>query len=136
MRVAIWQCFALVARLTSHSSVFRAFAAILYYLPQPVQLWANRSDTGVSPAEIKLGQIVPLSGPISVAGVVGYASRAYFAHECGGAEISQPQEGASTVHHHGREPLQGSQGVSLDHGVHAGLRGGEGRVCLSVDGGP
>lgn len=49
MRVAIWQCFALVARLTSHSSVFRAFAAILYYLPQPVQLWANSTIPACPP---------------------------------------------------------------------------------------
>ena len=39
---------------------------------------AQQYDPGASAAEIKLGQTVPLSGPVSVAGVVGYASRAYF----------------------------------------------------------
>ena len=46
------------------------------------------------------------------------------AHERGGAKIPQREKGATTVHHHGGESLQGSQVVSLDHGVHAGLRGG------------
>ena len=39
---------------------------------------AQQYDPGASTAAIKLGQTVPLSGPVSVAGVVGYASLAYF----------------------------------------------------------
>src|SRR5580692_1238153 len=34
---------------------------------------------GVSDTEIRLGQTMPFSGPVSVAGAVGYASLAYFA---------------------------------------------------------
>ncbi len=39
---------------------------------------AQQYDAGASATEIRLGQTVPLSGPVSVAGVVGYASLAYF----------------------------------------------------------
>ncbi len=35
---------------------------------------AQQYSPGASATEIKLGQTVPLSGPVSVAGVVGYAS--------------------------------------------------------------
>ncbi len=40
---------------------------------------AQRYDPGVTDTEIKLGQTVPFSGPVSVAGAVGQASLAYFA---------------------------------------------------------
>jgi branched-chain amino acid transport system substrate-binding protein len=39
---------------------------------------AMAQQPGVSATEIKLGQTVPSSGPVSVAGVVGHASLAYF----------------------------------------------------------
>ena len=39
---------------------------------------AQPYSPGVSDTEIRLGQTVPLSGPVSVAGVVGQASLAYF----------------------------------------------------------
>jgi branched-chain amino acid transport system substrate-binding protein len=39
---------------------------------------AQRYSPGASDTEIRLGQTVPLSGPVSVAGVVGQASLAYF----------------------------------------------------------
>src|SRR5262245_54217466 len=39
---------------------------------------AQQYSPGASATEIKLGQTVPLSGPVSVAGVQGYASLAYF----------------------------------------------------------
>jgi branched-chain amino acid transport system substrate-binding protein len=39
---------------------------------------AQQYDPGVSAQEIRLGQTVPFSGPVSVAGVVGHASLAYF----------------------------------------------------------
>ncbi|HEY7577209.1 MAG TPA: ABC transporter substrate-binding protein [Acetobacteraceae bacterium] len=39
---------------------------------------AQQSGPGASATEIRLGQTVPFSGPVSVAGVVGYASLAYF----------------------------------------------------------
>ncbi len=39
---------------------------------------AQQYDPGASATEIKLGQTVPFSGPVSVAGVVGHASLAYF----------------------------------------------------------
>ena len=39
---------------------------------------AMAQQPGVSATEIKLGQTVPFSGPVSVAGVVGHASLAYF----------------------------------------------------------
>jgi branched-chain amino acid transport system substrate-binding protein len=44
--------------------------------------WAARAeqyDPGASATEIRLGQTMPFSGPVSVAGAVGYASLAYFA---------------------------------------------------------
>ena len=40
---------------------------------------AQQYDPGASATEIKLGQTVPFSGPVSVAGAVGHASLAYFA---------------------------------------------------------
>jgi len=40
---------------------------------------AQHYDPGASNTEIKLGQTVPLSGPVAVAGAVGQASLAYFA---------------------------------------------------------
>jgi branched-chain amino acid transport system substrate-binding protein len=39
---------------------------------------AQQYSPGASDTEIKLGQTVPFSGPVSVAGVVGHASLAYF----------------------------------------------------------
>jgi branched-chain amino acid transport system substrate-binding protein len=39
---------------------------------------AQQYDPGASATEIKLGQTVPFSGPVSVAGAVGYTSMAYF----------------------------------------------------------
>jgi ABC-type branched-subunit amino acid transport system substrate-binding protein len=39
---------------------------------------AQQYDPGASDTEIKLGQTVPFSGPVSVAGVAGHASLAYF----------------------------------------------------------
>ena len=39
---------------------------------------AQPYDPGASATEIRLGQTVPLSGPVSVAGLVGHASLAYF----------------------------------------------------------
>ena len=78
MRVAIWQCFALVARADFALQRVSRFCGDLILFAATGAAMGQQYDTGVSPAEIKLGQIVPLSGPISVAGVVGYASRAYF----------------------------------------------------------
>jgi ABC-type branched-subunit amino acid transport system substrate-binding protein len=40
---------------------------------------AQQYDPGASATEIKLGQTMPFSGPVSVAGAVGHASLAYFA---------------------------------------------------------
>ena len=40
---------------------------------------AQQYSPGASATEIRLGQTVPFSGPVSVAGVVGHASLAYFA---------------------------------------------------------
>jgi branched-chain amino acid transport system substrate-binding protein len=40
---------------------------------------AQQYDPGASASEIRLGQTVPFSGPVSVAGAVGHASLAYFA---------------------------------------------------------
>ena len=40
---------------------------------------AQQYGPGVSDTEIRLGQTVPFSGPVSVAGAVGHASLAYFA---------------------------------------------------------
>jgi len=40
---------------------------------------AQQYDPGASATEIKLGQTMPYSGPVSVAGAVGHASMAYFA---------------------------------------------------------
>src|SRR5215471_12288421 len=39
---------------------------------------AQQYDPGASNTEIRLGQTVPFSGPVSVAGVAGHASLAYF----------------------------------------------------------
>jgi branched-chain amino acid transport system substrate-binding protein len=77
MRVAIWQCFAPGVRLTLQSSVVRAVAAAIFFAATGAAM-GQQYDPGASAVEIKLGQTVPFSGPVSVAGVVGYASRAYF----------------------------------------------------------
>ena len=54
----------------------RAVAAMLFATTGAAM--AQQYGPGASNTEIKLGQTVPLSGPVSVAGVVGYASLAYF----------------------------------------------------------
>jgi ABC-type branched-subunit amino acid transport system substrate-binding protein len=57
-----------------------AIASVLVMTSAAVaqQAVAQQYDPGASASEIKLGQTVPFTGPVSVAGVVGYASRAYF----------------------------------------------------------
>jgi branched-chain amino acid transport system substrate-binding protein len=57
-------------------SLFRAVAASLCVVSGAAM--AQQYGPGVSATEIRLGQTVPFSGPVSVAGVVGYASLAYF----------------------------------------------------------
>jgi branched-chain amino acid transport system substrate-binding protein len=56
--------------------MFRAVVAMV--LVATGAAMAQQYGPGVSDTEIKLGQTVPFSGPVSVAGVVGYASLAYF----------------------------------------------------------
>src|SRR6185312_17208909 len=58
-------------------SMLCAVLAIFVFATGPAM--AQRYDPGVSDTEIRLGQTVPFSGPVSVAGVVGHASLAYFA---------------------------------------------------------
>jgi branched-chain amino acid transport system substrate-binding protein len=53
--------------------MFRAAIALLFAAS------AAAMAQGVSDSEIRLGQTVPFSGPVSVAGMVGHASLAYFA---------------------------------------------------------
>jgi branched-chain amino acid transport system substrate-binding protein len=53
--------------------MFRAAIAVLFAAT------AAAMAQGVSDTEIRLGQTVPFSGPVSVAGMVGHASLAYFA---------------------------------------------------------
>ena len=57
-------------------SMFRSVAAIFFVATSAAV--AQQYDPGASATEIKLGQTVPFSGPVSVAGVVGHASLAYF----------------------------------------------------------
>jgi branched-chain amino acid transport system substrate-binding protein len=57
-------------------NALRAVIATLILVPGAAT--AQQYGPGTSPTEIRLGQTVPLSGPVSVAGVVGYASLAYF----------------------------------------------------------
>ena len=59
-----------------HGSMFRAVAMI--FIIAAGAAMAQHYDPGTSATEIKLGQTVPFSGPVSVAGVVGHASLAYF----------------------------------------------------------
>src|SRR5215471_11806423 len=56
--------------------ILRAAIAILFFIIGAAA--AQQNGPGVSATEIRLGQTVPLSGPVSVAGVVGHASLAYF----------------------------------------------------------
>jgi ABC-type branched-subunit amino acid transport system substrate-binding protein len=58
-------------------SVFRAVLAICVVTTGAAM--AQRYDPGASATEITLGQTMPFSGPVSVAGAVGHASLAYFA---------------------------------------------------------
>src|SRR3984957_1447105 len=57
-------------------SMFRSVAAVFFVATGAVM--AQQYSPGASDTEIKLGQTVPFSGPVSVAGVVGHASLAYF----------------------------------------------------------
>jgi branched-chain amino acid transport system substrate-binding protein len=57
-------------------SMLRALVAMLFVTTGAAM--AQQYGPGASATEIKLGQTVPFSGPVSVAGVVGYASLAYF----------------------------------------------------------
>jgi len=57
-------------------SMFRVVAALSFVTTGAAM--AQQYGPGASATEIKLGQTVPFSGPVSVAGVVGYASLAYF----------------------------------------------------------
>jgi len=59
-----------------HGSMIRVALAI-WFAATGCAL-AEQYSPGASATEIKLGQTVPLSGPVSVAGVQGYASLAYF----------------------------------------------------------
>jgi branched-chain amino acid transport system substrate-binding protein len=55
---------------------FRAVVAMCFMATGAAM--AQRYSPGASDTEIRLGQTVPFSGPVSVAGVVGHASLAYF----------------------------------------------------------
>ncbi len=57
-------------------SMFGAILAMLVIATGAVR--AQQYDPGASATEIKLGQTMPFSGPVSVAGAVGLASLAYF----------------------------------------------------------
>ena len=56
--------------------LFRAVTAIFFVAAGAAM--AQQYGPGASATEIRLGQTVPFSGPVSVAGVVGHASLAYF----------------------------------------------------------
>jgi branched-chain amino acid transport system substrate-binding protein len=58
-------------------SRFRAALAMLVVTAGAAM--AQQYDPGASATEIKLGQTMPFSGPVSVAGAAGHASMAYFA---------------------------------------------------------
>ena len=53
-------------------------AAIAMFIVTTGAAMAQQYGPGASATEIKLGQTVPFSGPVSVAGVIGHASLAYF----------------------------------------------------------
>jgi branched-chain amino acid transport system substrate-binding protein len=57
-------------------NMFRAAIGLVFAMTSVAV--AQQYDPGASASEIRLGQTVPFTGPVSVAGVVGYASRAYF----------------------------------------------------------
>jgi hypothetical protein len=55
------------------------------------------------------------------------------ADECGRPKVSQPEDSPRAVHHHGAQPLQGSQRLSLDHCIHSSLHPGRprhGALCV------
>lgn len=58
-------------------NVFRVVMAVSFVATGAAM--AQQYSPGASDTEIKLGQTMPFSGPVSVAGSVGYASLAYFA---------------------------------------------------------
>jgi ABC-type branched-subunit amino acid transport system substrate-binding protein len=57
-------------------SMLRAVTAMAFVATGAAM--AQQYSPGASDTEIRLGQTVPFSGPVSVAGVVGHASMAYF----------------------------------------------------------
>jgi branched-chain amino acid transport system substrate-binding protein len=54
-------------------------AALVMFAITAGTAMAQQYDPGASDTEIKLGQTMPYSGPVSVAGATGHASMAYFA---------------------------------------------------------
>jgi ABC-type branched-subunit amino acid transport system substrate-binding protein len=55
-----------------------ALAALLAFIAE-VSAAEKNYDPGVSDTEIKIGQTMPYSGPLSVYGQIGRAQQAYFA---------------------------------------------------------
>ena len=75
---------------------------------------AQQYDPGASATEIKLGQTMPFSGPVSVAGVVGHASLAYFdaVNKAGGINGRQIKLMCSTMATARRKPSRRHGGWS------------------------
>ena len=55
-----------------------ALAAVVFVLAPTAALAQKKYDTGASDTEIKIGNIMPYSGPASAYGVIGKTEEAYF----------------------------------------------------------
>src|SRR3989337_1612845 len=77
----------------------------------------KKYDTGATDTEIKIGNIMPYSGPASAYGVIGKTEAAYF----GDPEIHEYEKGAAAVRRHRRHQVERSEELPLDHGLAAQL---------------
>src|SRR5471030_99292 len=64
--------------MTVKHLLFAASAAVSLVLSAPSALAQKKYDTGASDTEIKIGNIMPYSGPASAYGTIGKAQAAYF----------------------------------------------------------
>ena len=64
---------AIRSRLGGFSAALAIFAASAVLAAEP-----NKYDTGATDTEIKVGNIMPYSGPASAYGVIGKTEQAYF----------------------------------------------------------
>src|ERR1700728_3794415 len=74
----------------------------------------KKYDSGASDTEIKIGNIMPYSGPASAYREIGKTAPDYF-------NKVKPRGGTAALGRHRRHQVERAEGVSLDHGLAAQL---------------